>query len=582
MRLLLTVGALLLLGSGGVGVWLYLTSTGAARTDLITHAAKRERLQLTIVERGQLEAATNEDVVCKVKAGSKGSTIATTIKWVLDDGTHVKKNDLLITLDDSGLQEQLKTQEITLRQADAAKTKAEEDYKITESQNDSDLSKAKTDKELAEIELDKYIKGDYEQAKKDIEGRVLIARSDREMWRDRVEWSDRMVKGKYITEAQLLADKARLKSAEVAVEKVDEEMRVLKDFTRRREVTDKTSKLSQAVDAIDRTVKQNKAKIVQAEAERTSKQKIHEQELSRFEEVKEQIKHCELRAPKDGLVVYYVPDQSRWGGGSRQSIIAQGEPVNEGQKLMRIPDLSHMFVKTKVHEALVSRVKPEQPAKVRLDAFPERSFAAKVKTVATVADQGDWLSSDVKAYQTMVSIEEDVESLGLKPGMSAAVTIFTEQRSEDALTIPIQAIMGTAGIGKKQKCYVMTPQGPKEREITIGISNEKMVEVTEGLEEGEQVVLNPRSLQNDKDRKVFGGGDRLIKGDEIPPAGGMMPGKGGPPGGDGMKGGYPGKSGPPGGEGGKPGGMPGKGGPPGGFTKGAPAGDGGKAAGAGQ
>ena len=56
------------------------------------------------------------------------------------------------------------------------------------------------------------------------------------------------------------------------------------------------------------------------------------------------------------MVVYYVSEQSRYGSGSQQSIIAQGEPVKEGQKLMRIPDLRRMLVNTKVHEAMVSRV----------------------------------------------------------------------------------------------------------------------------------------------------------------------------------------------------------------------------------
>ena len=61
------------------------------------------------------------------------------------------------------------------------------------------------------------------------------------------------------------------------------------------------------------------------------------------------------------MVVYYVPEQARFGGGSQQSIVAQGEPVREGQKLMQIPDLKHMLVNTKVHEALVV-TRPPRPA----------------------------------------------------------------------------------------------------------------------------------------------------------------------------------------------------------------------------
>ena len=65
-----------------------------------------------------------------------------------------------------------------------------------------------------------------------------------------------------------------------------------------------------------------------------------------------------------------------------------------------------------------------QPALVRVDAFPARVLKAHVKSVATVASQQDWLSADVKVYQTMISIDESLD--GLKPGMSAEVTIFTD------------------------------------------------------------------------------------------------------------------------------------------------------------
>src|SRR5205823_1496383 len=74
-------------------------------------------------------------------------------------------------------------------------------------------------------------------------------------------------------------------------------------------------------------------------------------EKARKSEVEAELLKCVLRAPQDGMVVYYVPEQVR--GGAPQSIVAQGEPVREGQKLLQIPDLSRMQVKVRVHEALV-------------------------------------------------------------------------------------------------------------------------------------------------------------------------------------------------------------------------------------
>jgi multidrug resistance efflux pump len=529
------------------GAWLYILGGVGGRPDLITHTVRRENLQLTIVERGALEAAQNADINVRVKARSQGSTNATTIKWIIDDGSHVMANrpehlrngvlgdwvwphnneipyalrgkpltdeekkdpeikarfdkvkvwsDLLVELDASGLEEQLKTKQIEVETARAAWIKADEDYKIQLSQNESDLQTALTTLTIAEIDLNKYVEGDYPQLRKEIEGRILIARSDLEMWRDRVQWSERMVKGTYITAAQEAADKARARSAEINVLKVEEELKVLQNYTLPRERKDKQSKVDEAKRNLDRVEKQNAAKEATTKAEAKAKKSIYDQEMKRMKDIDDQIKECLIYAPQDGLVVYHVDERSRFGMGSRQSMVAQGEPVSEGQRLIRIPDLRRMLVNTKVHEAMISRVKAGQPGRIRVDAYPDRDLTGQIKSVATVASQQDWMSADVKVYQTMVSIDEEVQ--GLKPGMSAEVTILTDTEAENAITVPVQAILGSIDMGRKRKCFVLTARGPEERDVVVGISNDKMVEIREGLQEGEQVVLNPRVLLDEK------------------------------------------------------------------------------------
>jgi len=149
-------------------------------------------LQLTITERGQLEAADNSDIVCRVKAKSANTTVATTIRWIVDDGTQVKRGDRLVQLDDSGLYEQLKEKKITLDKARSDWVKAETDFEITRSQNSSDLATAKLQLELAVLDLEKFVKGEYVASLQDLEGKLLIARSDLAMWEERSAWSMRM------------------------------------------------------------------------------------------------------------------------------------------------------------------------------------------------------------------------------------------------------------------------------------------------------------------------------------------------------------------------------------------------------
>jgi multidrug resistance efflux pump len=518
------------------------------RTDLVTHKVRYETLELTIVERGALESANNSDIYCRVKARSQNATSATTIKTVIDDGSEVvkdrpkdqvrsilswdKKNatydektvnrdgvrvvevtdektgqthysDLIVELDDSGLQDQLKTEKIALDKAEADKIQAEENYKIVVSQNDSDLQTKRTVLELATIDLEKYQKGDFPQSLKDVEGRIKIAESDVEQQRDRAAWAQRMLKKGYYTVSQSDSEQSKLQSLELTLAKVLEEKRVLTDpgyGLRKRTETDLKNKVSQASDELQRAIGQARAKEVQARTERDTKKSLWEQEKTRYDEIAAEIKKCKIAAPQDGIVVYYVPEQARYGGGSQQSIVAQGEPVREGQKLMQIPDLKHMLVNTKVHEAMVSRVHKGQPAVIRADSFPDRPLRGQVDSVATISSQQDFMSADVKVYATKIAIEDPME--GLKPGMNAAVTITVADVLDHVLTVPVQGIVGSAEMGKKRKCFVVTPDGPVERDIVVGMSNEKMAEIRDGLKEGDEVVLNPKAVMGDRQFKT--------------------------------------------------------------------------------
>jgi multidrug efflux pump subunit AcrA (membrane-fusion protein) len=494
---------------------MYVSKVRAGRTDLVLYNVQKQKLLLTVVERGALESSDNAEISCRVKARSQGSTVATTIKSVVDDGTPVKKGDLLAELDDSGLVETLKTERITLDQNKAQFIAAEENLKIVQSQNDSDIKAKETTLDLAKIDLEKYIKGDYEQTKKTLLGNIKTSESDLEQYRDRAAWSARMVKKGYQTESQAQADQSKLEGAELKLANDREALRVLDDHsygTYVRTVKADTCAVEQANRDLLAAKAQALSKETTARSDMLSKKSIYEQELSRCKELEEEIKKCKLYAPQDGLVVYYVSDQSRFGVGSQQGIVAQGEPVREGQKLMRIPDLHKMLVNTKIHEALISHIKGEvrddsgslvyegMPAQVRVDSYPDRLLKGHVKSVATVASQQDWFSADVKVYQTMVSIDEPLE--GLRPGMSAEVTILVDDTPEPVLAVPVEAVVGPVAAGKHREVYVLTGQGPKRQDVLLGLTNDKMVEVKSGLKEGDQVILNPQSVMSEDDSKT--------------------------------------------------------------------------------
>src|SRR5207244_4067414 len=71
-RLAALMAVLLVLVGGGGALAVYFTRGHGDRADLLFHTVRKEPLEVTIVERGTLEAADNKDVVCMVKAGARG------------------------------------------------------------------------------------------------------------------------------------------------------------------------------------------------------------------------------------------------------------------------------------------------------------------------------------------------------------------------------------------------------------------------------------------------------------------------------------------------------------------------------
>ncbi len=450
--------------------------------------------------------------------------------------------DLLLDLEDSALRDQLNTQKTTLDQAELNKFIAEETLNDQDKQNKADIAKATTDlenarfalmkytgmtrdevlrpqtigslkadmaklaanfgrnaNELAQEDLANFKAGDYLALVKDCMGQIENSKSDLSQQEDREAWAYRMAKKGYQTASQAQAETSRKESYVLALNKLNLNLENLVKSQKLKDLNQFFGDLEKAEQLLERTIAHAASLTAQNQKQAQIKKSNWEQEQTHYQDILKEIKMCKIYAPQDGIVVYYVPEQARMGGGSQQSIVAQGEPVREGQKLMQIPDLKNMVVNTKIHEALISRVHPGQKAMVRVDSFGNRTMRAKIEFKANLASQTDFFSSDVKIYMTRVAIEpDDIGGLELKPGMSAQVTITIANALDHVLTVPIQAIVGGANEKDEREVVVMTPTGPQKRRVTIGLSNGKMAEVKEGLQEGDEVVENPKAVLGDK------------------------------------------------------------------------------------
>jgi HlyD family secretion protein len=501
---------------------------------------ERGRVVFTIVERGELEAARSSDVNCMVR-NRAGAWFATTIKWLVGDGTFVKKGDVVLRLEDSGLKDQLQAQTIAVTEKKALLIEAQREQEIVASQNQINLKTAFNNYEIAKINLSKYLEGDLLQKRKDVRGRMTLAQADIGQLEDRVGWSSRMVKRGFISAIQGKADELRLQSALITFDRIVEEERMLENFDRRVTELDLTNKRDQTEVALKVARTEAEGKAAKAEANLQARTTVLDQEETKLRLLMEDIRSCQLTAPNDGMVVYFIPEQSRTGTGSQKGIIAVGEPVYEGQKLMQIPDLRQMQVRVKVHESVQPRLredrtspsgqglavmaaltlatlpeinalgtvlaapeirrvaaeaglireeivsKPGHEAQIKISSL-DRVLKGRIRWISSVASQNDSISSDVRIYPTLINVEDRDEAL--KSGISAEVTIFVDQRDK-VVRLPVHSVLE---VGGEKFCYVKNGGDIERRVLETGLNNNWFIEIRHGLEEGELVVQNPRQL----------------------------------------------------------------------------------------
>jgi hypothetical protein len=153
-----------------------------------------------------------------------------------------------------------------------------------------------------------------------------------------------------------------------------------------------------------------------------------------------------------------------------------------------------MQVKVAVHESRVDQIRRGMRARIRIQ---DREFQGTVTSISNQPESTNFFAANVKEYSTIVKIDGNPQ--GLRPGMTAEVEILVEHL-KDVLSLPVAAVVEQGGTFV---CWVKTPEGTQRRPLVMGISNQKFVQIMDGVAEVEQVVLNPRAMFEDARGESF-------------------------------------------------------------------------------
>lgn len=527
-------GTLFAVGAVAVSGLVFLTSFlpklswGGTGEKPLTYQVVRGEFVSEVLERGDVESASNVEIQCEVESQGNGVMILR----IVPEGTYVQPGDFLVELDSSSLRDRFTQQQITVANARA------------------NLIQAQNVLDTARIAKQEYLEGQYRQQLLAIQIENFVAQENKRRAEDYLKYSQSLAQKGYITQAQLEADRFALERAEKDVESARTKLDVLERFTK------------------PKMLKQLDADIQTAQAKFEAQKHAMELEEQELKEIEDQIAKCTITAPEAGQVVYANQVGVR---GQTDIIIQEGVRVRERQTIIRLPDPKRMRVKTKVNESKIGLVAEGLPAQIQVDALANQVFEGQVVDVGEYPLPTSFFNSNVKDYEVIVRIDSPTEQL--RAGLTAQVRIVSH-REPNVLQVPVQAVFEYA---KKFYCIAWQDGVMKPVEVELGPSNEKFVIVRKGLEENQEVVLNAAAYRDkvgmaDESLVVqtSSSGAPVISGERKAGAEGAAgPARdsessreGGPSMEPPRRGGEPGAEGPPGGGMGPPGaGM----GPPGGF-----------------
>ncbi len=216
-------------------------------------------------------------------------------------------------------------------------------------------------------------------------------------------------------------------------------------------------------------------------------------------EARDNFKRTRLFAPITGTVSKLAVEEGERVVGTAQM---------SGTEMMVIADLNVMIVNVEVNETDIVRVKLGDEADIEVDAWVNRKFKGIVTEIANSSKSSGLQSTDqLTIFNVKIRIKpESYSDLNdpkqkhlspFRPGMSATVDIYTG-KVDKALAIPIQALTLRADTTSKDanekliECVFVHSNGEAiMKKVSTGIQDSRYIQVTEGLDLGEEVISGP-------------------------------------------------------------------------------------------
>lgn len=206
--------------------------------------------------------------------------------------------------------------------------------------------------------------------------------------------------------------------------------------------------------------------MLEAAKDKLRQWKLSGEQIQKILETGEVQENFEIRADVSG----YVTNMN----------VNKGDYLQQGTVLFEIADLSKVWAMLDAYERDIQWLQNGQQMDLKLEAFPGESFSGVISFVDPFVDENSRVIH--------VRVELNNQNYKLKPGMFVTGKVNARKENEQVLKIPKTAVLWT---GQRSIVYVQEMDNKhifRMREIQTGYETGKMIEVLDGLKEGDQVV----------------------------------------------------------------------------------------------
>ncbi|EHI98607.1 efflux transporter, RND family, MFP subunit [Clostridium sp. DL-VIII] len=281
-----------------------------------------------------------------------------------------------------------------------------------------------------------------------------------------------------VYEKQEQASEQSLNSAQVALEKlkinVDDAQR---NYDRQKTLFDNKAISQTDLETAEKTLNSYKAdydsgnasiQTAQANIE-TAKANIQAQQVT-LEKYQSDLANTAIKAPISGVI-----------SGKNMNV---GQMAATGTALATVNDISSVYATIQVPQEKISSVKIGQEATVTVDGS-DQTYNGTIQTMDGAAD------ATSRVFNVKVKIDNSDKSL--LPGIYGKVTLVSEQTT-DVITIPVNALVGNEG---DYSIFINDNGIAKKTKVTIGETDDNSVEITSGINDGDQIITSNTSTLQD-------------------------------------------------------------------------------------